>query len=62
MFIGPSEVALELIAANVGVGIQVMAEICQKVLNGFGMPAEWALGIVVPIFNRKSDIRNCSCY
>ena len=26
------------------------------------MPAEWALGIVVPIFTGKGDIRNCSCY
>ena len=35
---GPSD----LIAASGGVGIQVMAEICQKVLDGFGMPAGWA--------------------
>ena len=32
---GPSEVSLELIAASGGVGIQVMAEIRQKVLDGF---------------------------
>ena len=32
---GPSEVSLELIAASGGVGIQVMAEICQKVLDRF---------------------------
>ena len=57
-----SDVSLELIAAHVGVGIQVMAGICQKVLDGFGMPAEWALSIVVPIFNGNGDIRNCSCY
>ena len=25
------------------------------------MPVEWALGIVVPIFRRKGDFRNCSC-
>ena len=30
---GPSEVSLELIAAGGGVGIQVMAEICVKVLD-----------------------------
>ena len=29
----PSEVSLELIAASGGVGIHVMAEICQKVLD-----------------------------
>ena len=59
---GPSEISLELIAASGGVEIQVMVEICQKVLDGFGMPAEWALSIVVPIFKRKGDIRNCNCY
>ena len=39
-----------------------MVEICQKVLDGFEMPAEWALSIVVPIFKWKGDIRKCSCY
>ena len=38
-----------------------MAEICQKVLEGFGMQAEWGLSIVVPIFKGMDDIRNC-CY
>ena len=31
-------------------------------LDGFGMPVERVLGIVVPIFKRKVDIRNCICY
>ena len=26
------------------------------------MPVDWALGIVVPIFKGKDDIRNCSYY
>ena len=30
---GPPQVSLELIAASGEVGIQVMAEICQKVLD-----------------------------
>ena len=59
---GPSEVSQELIAASGRVGIQAMAEICQKVLDWFGMLAEWALNIVVPNFKGKGDIRNCSCY
>ena len=45
-----------------GVRNQVMAEICQKVLDGFGMPVEWAVSIVFPIFKGKCDIRNCICY
>ena len=56
---GPS---LDLNAARGEVGIQVMAEICQKVLDGFGMSAEWALCIIVPIFKGNGDIWNCSCY
>ena len=39
-----------------------MVEICQKVMDGFGMPAEWALSIVVPIFKGNDDILNCGCY
>ena len=57
----PSEVSLELITASGGVGIQVMAYVCQRVLDGFGMPAELALGILVPIFNWKGDIWNYCC-
>ena len=59
---GHSEVLLKLIAANVVVGIQLMTEICQRVLDQFGMPVEWALSIVFPIFKGKVDIRKCSCY
>ena len=36
----------------------MITEICQKVIDGFGMPAEWTLSIVVPIFNGKDDSRN----
>ena len=50
---GPSEVSLELVAASGGVGIQVMAEICRKVLDVFGMLVEWAVSIVIPIFNGR---------
>ena len=59
---GTSDILLELIAASGVVEIQVMAEVCQKVLDRFGMPAEWALSIVFPIIKGKGDIRNCSCY
>ena len=59
---GPSEVSLELIAASGRVGIQLMAEICQIVPDVFGMPVQWALSLVVPIFKWKDDIRNYSRY
>ena len=50
---GPSDVLLKLNADSWEVGIQVMAELCQGVLDAFGMPAEWSLSIVVPIFQGK---------
>ena len=53
--------SLELIAASRGVGIEVMAEIFWRVLDVFGMPVEWSLGIMLPIFKGKGDIRSCSC-
>ena len=42
---GFSIASMELIAART-VGNQVMTEICQKILDEFGIPAEWALSIV----------------
>ena len=52
---GPSEVSVEMIAASGEIGIGVMEELCQGVLDGRGMLDEWALSVVVPIFKRKRD-------
>ena len=60
--LGLSEISLELIAASGRVGIQMMGEIYQRVLHGFGMPVEWSLSIVVLIFKGKDDIKICSCH
>ena len=40
--------------------IIIITEIFLRALDGFVMPVEWSLGIVVLIFNEKSDIWNCS--
>ena len=37
---GPSEVTVEMVVASGEIGIDVMVELCQGVLNGKGMPAE----------------------
>ena len=58
---GLIDVSLEMISGCWEEGIQVMVELCHRVLHGFGMPAEWTLEIVVSIFKVKVDIRNCSC-
>ena len=56
-----SDVPLELIAASGEVGFKLLLKYV-RVIDGFGMPVEWALSIVVPIFNGKGNIRNCSYY
>ena len=53
-----SDVSLELIAASRRLGIQVMAEICQRVLDEFGMPVEYSVySMVVPIFKGRVTLR-----
>ena len=55
--VGPSEVSTEMIAASGDVGIRVMMELCQRLLDGKGMPEEWKISVVTPIFNGK---RGCN--
>ena len=44
----PSEVCAE-ISASGEVGVSVMVELCQRVLDGKGMPDEWQTNVLVPI-------------
>ena len=39
-----------------------MVELCQSVLDGRGMPDEWVLSVVVPIFKEKGDAMSCGAY
>ena len=60
---GPSEISVEMIAASEKIGISVMVELCQGMLDGRGMLDDWALSVVVPIFKGKGDAMSCgSCY
>ena len=55
----PSEVCEEMISASGEVGVSVMVELCQRVLDGKKMPDEWQTSVLVPIFKGKGDVRNC---
>ena len=50
-----------LIVASGEIGTGVMVELSQHVLTGRGMPDDWALSVVVPIFNGKGDV-SCMVY
>ena len=59
---GPSEVSAEMIVASGEIGVGVIVELCQGVLDGRGMPDDWALSVVVPIFKDKGDAMSCMAY
>ena len=59
---GPSEVSVEMIVASGKIGVKVMMELCQRVLDGRGMPDEWKTSVIVPIFKGKGDVMSCESY
>ena len=50
---GQSEVIVKIIVAIGEIGVKVMMELCQRVLDGTGMPNEWKTSGIVPIFKQE---------
>ena len=59
---GPSEVSVEIIVASGNIGVKVMMELCQRVLDGTGMTYKWKTSVIVPIFKGKGDVMSCGSY
>ena len=59
---GTSEVSVEMIVASGEIGVKVMIELCQRVLDGRGTPDEWKTSVIVPIFKGKGDVMSCGSY
>ena len=59
---GPSEVSVGMIVASGEIGVKVMMQLCQHVLDGRGMPDEWKTSMIVPIFKRRGDVMSCGSY
>ena len=59
---GPSEVNMDMIMASGKFGVEVLKKLCQRVLDGKGMPEEWKTSVVVPIFKGKGDVMDCGAY
>ena len=59
---GLSEVTTEMIVAGGRIAEEVMLQLCQRVLDGKGIPNEWKTSAVVPIFKGKGDVMNCGSY
>ena len=59
---GPSEVSVEMIVASDKIGVKVMVELCQRVLDGREMPDKWKSSVILLIFKGKSNVMSCSSY
>ena len=55
---GLSEVTTKMIVAGSRIEEEVMLQLCQRVLDGKGIPDEWKTSVVVPIFKGKGDVMN----
>ena len=55
---GLSEVTTKMIVAGGKIAEEVMLQLCQRVLDGKGIPDEWKTSVVVPIFKGKGDVMN----
>ena len=53
---------MEMIVASGEIGVIVMMELCQRVLDCRGMPDEWKTSMIVPMFKRKGDVKSCGSY
>ena len=51
-----------MIVASGEIGVKVMMELCQRVLDGRGMPDGWKTSVIVPIFKGKGDVMSCGSY
>ena len=59
---GPSEVSVEMMVASGEIGVKVMMELCQHVLDSRGMSDEWKTSVIEPIFTGKGDVMSCGSY
>ena len=59
---GPYEVSVEMIVASGEIGVKVMMELCQHILDKREMSDEWKTSVIVPIFKGKSNVMSCGSY
>ena len=51
-----------MIRASGTFGVGIMKKLCQRVLDGEGMPEEWVTSVVIPIFKGKGYVIDCGAY
>ena len=51
-----------MISALREVGISVMINLCQHLLDGKRMPDKWQISGLMSIFKGKGNVKNCNAY
>ena len=51
-----------MIVASGEIGVKVMMELCQRVLDSRGTHDEWKTSVIVPIFKGKDDVLSYGSY
>ena len=54
---GPSKVCATMISATGEVRVSVMVELCQRVLEGNGMPDKWRASVLAPVSKGREMIK-----
>ena len=57
---GPFGVCTEIVSAGAEVGISVIMELCQRMLEEEVVLDKWQTSVLVPIFEGKSDVSSCN--
>ena len=53
---------MDMIIASGTFRVGVMKKLCQRVLDGDGVPEEWKTSVVVPICKGKGNMMDCGAY
>jgi hypothetical protein len=59
---GASEVCSEFFLYSGEVGVEVLKTICNRILNGEGIPQDWKESVLIPLYKGKGDVRECGSY
>ena len=57
--VGLSKLTMNMVFAGGRIAEEVMLQLCQRVLDGKGIPNGWKISVAVPICKGKRDVMNC---
>ncbi|KAG7470479.1 hypothetical protein JOB18_047048 [Solea senegalensis] len=58
--VGPDDIPVEVWKCLGEEAVEFLVRLFNRILESEGMPEEWRRSVMVPIFNNKGDVQNCS--